>query len=200
MIKQFGDYDKVKGYSDSQRLPKGGYVLKVLAADIKQGSYGDYLEVNFDIEEGDFYHYYANDYKAQQNEDKKWRGKYLLNVPKDDGSEADSWAKRRFKTFTTALEDSNPGYHFDWDEAKFKGKLFGGLFHEREFEKQDGTVGTFVTVGGVCSVDKIRSGDYKLPKDKALKTTNTQPTYVYGQSGSDFMTIPEGADNELPFA
>ena len=189
MIRRFGDYDKVKGYSDAERLPKGGYVLKVLAAETKQGNYGDYIEVNFDIEEGDYYHYYAN-------EDKKWRGKYLLNVPKDDGSEQDGWAKRKFKTFTTALEDSNPGYHFDWDETKFKGKLFGGLFHEREYEKQDGTVGTSVNVGGVCSVDKIRAGEYKLPKDKPLKTNQSYTT----ASGTDWMGVPEGADNELPFA
>lgn len=197
MIKRFGDYDKTQTYGDN-KLPKGGYILKVLAVDNKSGNYGDYLVINYDIAEGQFKDFYLKDYKAQQSEDKKWRGKYLLNVPTDDGSEQDGWTKRKFKTFTTALEDSNEGYHFDWDEQKFKGKMFGGLFHEREFEKDDGSVGVYVSIGGVCSVDKIASGEYKLPKDKQLK--NRQQTYSYGQSDSGFMDIPEGADNELPFA
>ena len=28
MIQRWGDYDKVKGYSDYERLPKGGYVCR----------------------------------------------------------------------------------------------------------------------------------------------------------------------------
>ena len=89
--------------------------------------------------------FFANEYHNQQQEDKKWHCNYLLNVPNDDGTEKDGWTKRRFKTVTEALESSNTGYHFDWDEKKFKGKLIGGLFNEREYQKNDGNVGRLST-------------------------------------------------------
>ena len=119
---------------------------------------------------GDYEGFYAKEYKAQQSEDKKWHCNYLLNIPNDDGSEKDNWTKRRFKTFTEALEESNPGYRFDWDEQKFKGKIAGGLFNEREY------------------------GDYKLPKDKILSSNNSSRA-----NSDDFMSVPDGTDEELPF-
>lgn len=192
MIQRFGDYETTQAYGDFQKLPKGGYELKIYNVKQESGNYGAYLVISFDIEAGDYYHYYAKDYKNQQSEEKKWRGKYLLNVPNDDGSDKDNWTKRRFKTFTTALEDSNPGYHFDWDEQKFKNKVIGGLFNEREFEASNGEVKRATNLAAVCSIEKIRSGDYTIPEDKLLKKATA--------STSGFMDIPEGAGEELPFA
>ena len=153
---------------------------------------GQYVKISCDVAEGEYASFFANEYKNQQQEDKKWHCNYLLNVPNDDGSEKDGWTKRRFKTFTEALEESNPGYHFDWDEQKFKGKLIGGLFNEREYAKNDGSTGRAINMAQVTTVEKIRSGKYQLPKDKLLP----------GSSATDsdgFMNIPEGADEELPF-
>ena len=61
MIKRFGDYDKTQTYGDN-KLPKGGYILKVLAVDNKSGNYGDYLVINYDIAEGQFKDFYLKDY------------------------------------------------------------------------------------------------------------------------------------------
>lgn len=121
----------------------------------------------------------------------------LLSVPKDDGTEQDGWTKRRFKTFTEALEESNPGYHFDWDESKFKGLIIGGLFNEREYEKRDGSVGRATNFAQVCSVEMIRGNRYRLPEDRLLN----KPGVNRGGTTTDeygFMQIPDGAD-ELPF-
>ena len=115
-------------------------------------------------------------------------------MPNDDGTEQDGWTKRKFKTFTDALEDSNPGYHFDWDESKFKGLIVGALFNEREYEKNDGSIGRALNFAQVISVDRVRSGNYKLPDDKLLKRSSG------GGTGDDgFMNIPDGVDDELPF-
>lgn len=198
MIKRFNDYEQTQAYGDFQQLPKGGYVMKILDARIENKGYGDYIMIAGDVEGGEYHHYFAKNYKAQTGEDKKWRGNYLLNIPADDGSERDGWTKRRFKTFTEALEDSNPGYHFDWDETKFKGKMIGGLFNAREYEKSDGDTAWATNWGGVCAVEKIRDGSFTLPKDKPLRgrAQNAQP--VTGSDG--FMQIPDGIDEELPFA
>ena len=197
MIKKFSDYEQTKGYGDYERLPKGGYVLVIKAAQLMQNSMGEYIKVSADIYEGEYIQFFTREYKAQQSEDKKWHCNYLLNVPKDDGSEQDGWTKRKFKTFTEALEDSNEGYHFDWDERRFKGLLIGGLFNEREYEGRNGDVRRATNWGGVCAASKIREGNYKLPADKLL---NKGYSAAAPASSDGFMSIPDGDDEELPFA
>ena len=192
-IKRFGDFDKTKGYGDSQSLPKGGYKVRILGATIHENRIGQYVKVMADIAEGPYKDFYKNDYDSQQSEDKKWRCNYLLNVPLDDGSEKDGWTKRKFKTFTEALEASNDGYHFDWDETKFKGLLIGGLFNIREYEKDDGSIGSATNFAQVCSIDKIEKGTFKLPDDKLLARK------VAPAGDEEFMKLPEGSDEELPF-
>ena len=193
-IRQFGDYAQTKAYGSFKALPKGGYVVKIMGATVKDGKVGQYVEISADIAEGEHKGFFAKDYAEQTGEDKKWHCKYLLNVPVDDGSEKDGWTKRKFRTFTEALEESNPGYTFDWDESKFKGLLVGALFNEREYEKTDGSIGKAVSLAQVTSVDKIRSGDYTLPKDRLLNKSGSG-----GSSNDGFMKIPEGVDQELPF-
>lgn len=192
-IKKFNDYNETKSYSDYQKLPKGGYVLKILGASVHENRVGQYVKISCDIAEGEFAGFFMAEYKNQDKEDKKWHCNYLLNVPKDDGSEKDGWTKRRFKTVTEALEDSNPGYHFDWDEEKFKGKLIGGLFNIREYEKNNGTVGEATNLAQLCAVEKIRSCNYKIPEDRRI--TNSVPAV----DANGFQNIPDGVDEELPF-
>ena len=197
MIKKFSDYEQTKGYGDYERLQKGGYVLVIKAAQLMQNSMGEYIKVSADIYEGEYIQFFTRAYKAQQSEDKHWTCNYLLNVPNDDGSARDGWTKRKFKTFTEALEDSNEGYHFDWDERRFNGLLIGGLFNEREYEGRNGDVRRATNWGGVCAASKIREGNYKLPADKLL---NKGYTAAAPASSDGFMSIPDGDDEELPFA
>lgn len=193
-IKRFNDYATTQAYKDYPQLPKGGYVLKILNAEVCENRIGQYIKISCDVAEGEYAGFYAQEYKNQQGEDKKWHCNYLLNVPNDDGSEKDGWTKRRFKTVTEALEESNAGYHFDWDEQKFKGKLIGGLFNMREYEKTDGSIGNAINLAQLCSVEKIRSREYKIPEDKLL--TRKQAS---AGSGDGFMEVPDGVDGEIPF-
>ena len=186
-IKRFGDYDKVRGYGDQEQLPRGGYVCKILGAKVENGNYGQMIKIAFDICEGDYAGYYQRRFDNNTSEDRKWPGTYLLNVPTDDGSERDGWTKRRFKTFTEALEDSNEGYHFDWDEAKFKGKLVGLLFNYREYE-YNGRVGMIPNAAGATSVEAIRAGRFKVPEDRML-----------AGNGAGTTAVTEVEDEDLPF-
>ena len=190
MIKKFGDYEKTQSYGDFERLPKGGYVLKIQNVEVCQGNRGEYLKIAVDIDGGDWHGYFLKDWKAQQTEDKKWHGYYLLSIPEDDGSEQDGWTKRKFKTFTEALEESNPGYHFDWDERKFLDKRIGGLFNEREYETADGQIRRVINLAQVTTVERIQNGKFKIPPDKLLN----KPAET-----TDFMQIPDGDMDELPF-
>lgn len=196
MIKGFNDFDKVQGYQDRPQLPVGGYVMRIMGAEVKENRVGQYVQIGMDVAEGQYKDFFADDYRSQDGSqrDKVWHCNYLLSVPKDDGSEKDGWTKRRFKTFTDALEASNDGYHFDWDEKKFKGLKIGGLFNLREWEK-DGRRGKSPNLAQVCSVEKIRSGKFKLPKDQLLSGSSAEVTTS--------ATVPGGFtvvhDDDLPF-
>lgn len=160
--------DGIKPYGESSMLPKGGYVMKILGVEVKQNSKGQYLQVSCDVVEGEYKDFFAEDYRAQ-SEPKKWHCNAFVNVPRDDGTEQDGWTKRAFATFIDSLEQSNSGFHFDWDETHLKGLLVGGLFSFREYEGQDGTVRQGTNLASWTSVEKIRTGRYKLPKDRPLK-------------------------------
>lgn len=203
MIRKPNNWNEVKEFAESVKLPLGAYVCKVKQAVIQNNDYGDQLCILFDIEEGDFGGYYSNDYKNNQNKDKKWKGVLRLWLPKDDGSEKDEFTKRILKGMITAFEKSNYGYHFDWNEASLVGKTVGILFRNEEWE-YGGKTGWTVRPFRAISVESVRNGDFTIPKDKPLK--NITPAYNYGAI-SDF-TAPTatvdfgeitGDDEELPF-
>ena len=190
-ISRFGDYDKTQSYQDREELPVGAYIMKIMGAEVKENKVGQYVQISMDVAEGQYKDFFANDYRSQDRDKKVWHCNYLLNVPKDDGSEKDGWTKRRFKTFTEALEASNNGYHFDWDEKKFKGLSIGGLFNRREWSF-DNRTGMSTNFAQVCSVEKVRSGKYKIPKDQYLKGHEEK-------SDADDSGFAVVHDDDLPF-
>lgn len=181
--------DGVKGYGDVNILPKGGYVMKILGVEVKTNRVGQYLQLSCDVAEGEYKDFFANDYRNQSGDNKKWHCNAFVNVPNDDGSQRDGWTKRSFQTFIDALEDSNEMYRFDWDETKLKGLIVGGLFVIREYRGNDGVIRESTTLKSFTSADKIRSGKYRLPKDQLLK--------------EDTASAPGGftpvSDDDLPF-
>lgn len=54
-------------------------------------------------------------------------------LPKEDGTEKDGWTASALKALIAAVEESNPGFHFDWDEKKLKDKVAGCLFRSEEW-------------------------------------------------------------------
>ena len=197
-IKKFSDFESTQAYTESIKLPRGGYVCKIAGAKIEENQRGQYVKIAFDIYEGEFAKYYQNKFEANTNEDKKWPGIFTLNVPLDDGSEKDGWTKRRFKTFTNALEDSNPGYHFDWDETKFKGKLVGLVFNYREYEF-DGQRGMIPNPAQAASVNDIRENKYKIPKDRMLSGNRVEtPEKDIGINGFVSITSAHTME-EIPY-
>lgn len=197
-MKKLNGYESAQAYSDTERLPVGGYVLKVMDVKYQENGWGDVILLSFDIAEGEQKDFFAANYKSQTGEDKKWKGTYRLRVPKDDGSEQDNWTMRRFKTVLGAFEDSNSGYHWNWDEQTLKGKLIGALFNNKEYEF-NGRHGFFTNCHSLVTVGKIRSGKFEIPADTLLKG-NGQQNNRQSDIGTDFMQIPDGIDEELPFS
>lgn len=190
MIKQYNGF-KAERRQTREQLPPGGYVIKILATEIEHYRSGDKLVLSFDIAEGDFKDFYRKDYAANQNEDKKWRGKYSVWIPKDDGSQNDEWSKRTFNDMTAVFEDSDPGFHWDWDETKLKGRIVGGLFREEEWswENKSGWATRCFTL---ITPAEVRDGNFKTPERKPLKTSAAAAApAAFSDANAD--------DGDLPF-
>ena len=196
-MKKLNGYEKASAYSSQERLPAGGYVLKIMDVKYQENSWGDVIILSFDIAEGEKKGFFMDNWKSQTGEDKKWKGTYRMRVPADDGSEQDEWKMKRFKTDIMNFEESNPGYRWEWEEQTLKGKLIGALFNNKEYEF-NGRHGFFTNCHSLVTAEKIRSGKFEIPEDTLLNQSGKQQ--MQGQPvGNGFMTIPDGIDEELPF-
>ena len=131
--------------------------------------------------------------------EKKWPNQatqYIL-VHDEDGK-----CSRSFKTFTTCVKHSNPGFEESWGDnwgAQFKNKKIGGVFgpqmdyyNGREMEKR--------VLRWFVSYDKAADAQIpNLSETQAYK--NRVSGYPQGSvpAGDGFMNIPDGIDEELPF-
>lgn len=176
------------------QLPKGGYIAKIL--DCKEESKNGYswLAISFDISEGEYKGHFAEQYRANINENKKWRGTYNAFIP-DETSQYYEDNLNKFKTMIANIEESNPGYHWDWDETKLKGKTVGVIFGEKEFETESNGIIILTECRGIRSVKCIKEGKFKMP---ALKKLNITPS-VSAQSSSSTMFEQIEDDDDLPF-
>ena len=203
MIRKPNNWNEVKEFTEFVKLPVGAYACKVKQAVIQSNDYGEQLCILFDIEEGEFGGYFANDYKNNQREDKKWKGVLRVWLPKDDGSEKDEITKRVFKGMVTAFENSNYNYSFDWNESSLVGKMIGILFRNEEWDyngKQGWTARPFKAI----SLDSVRSGDYRLPSPKPLKNKTSADGYMgFADYSATAVSVNYGEitgdDDQLPF-
>lgn len=199
-MKAFKDYEKVQAATDKVKIPAGGYEVKILQAvekeyESKNGDKFKKLEISFDIISGEYKDYYKNDYNSQISEEKRWKGTLRQYVPKDDGSEKDEWTKSTFKATVNAVEDSNPGYHWDWDEKKLKGKVVGCLLRNEEWE-MNGKSGWTARPFKFIDVQKIRDGKFTVPKDKPLENKSGANPFSERSLNVEFEEV---SDADYPF-
>ena len=158
------DLSGVEAQQDGEykNLTPGGYVCRITKAedvplDPATGK-GSYLRLEFDIAEGDFAGYFG----AQFQRFGKWHG-VLIRSYKEQ-------ALGLFKGFVKAVEESNPGYRWQWNEATLTGKLIGIVFGEEEYVNRMYQPAVSVKPRMVRSVQAIRAGDFTIPAIKKLKT------------------------------
>lgn len=173
---------KATNFNTPERLPIGGYVLKIL--DVKEENYGwgDVVVLRFDIAEGEQKGFFDKQYKAMSDEYKKWKGTYRLNVPKPKGDSEDDVKKYNrsvgfFRSQIEAFEKSNNviiDCSKEWDTAVLKNKLVGAVFGNKEWQ-MNGNSGWFTNCDHFIDVSDIRNGNFKIPKDKPL---NNKPESV----------------------
>ena len=195
-MKKPRNYDNAEKYTEGRRLEAGGYICKIINVKEQVSKNGnDMLVLAFDIAEGEFKDFYKEGYEKNTSEDKKWRGNFYMMVPPED-AERDNWQLRRFKTNISKFEESNNGYHFDWEHPeKLKGLLIGMLFGEEEYIDNNGSNRFSTKPVKIELVETIKSGDFEVPATKYLDSAPTT-----APSNNDFVNIPDNVDGEqIPF-
>ena len=190
-MKQFKGFER-KEQVEFEILPKGAYVIKILSVKeepAKSGS-GSYLKMAFDIAEGEYAGFYKRAFENDTREDKKWNNDAVLYIscPEDN---SEQWLIDNFNKFMTAVEDSNEGYHWGWDESTLKDKLVGAKFCNEQSE-YDGKIYDHTKAKWFIAAKKVREGKYgKLPNDKLISKAKTLDDYV---------NVPANVtDEEIPF-
>jgi hypothetical protein len=186
-MKQYSDVKIERSASGKEQLPVGGYVCQILSARVEENDWGSTLVMAVDVVEGEYAGIFKRDYDNNTSDNKKWRGTFRLRLPKDDGTEQDGWKKRALGNTIWALEQSNPGFQFRWDERELKGKKIGLIYRNKEWE-YNGKTGWTTEAGAAESIDNIRNGKFRLLKDRTLANRTTQA-----------VTESVESEEELPF-
>ena len=183
-MRKFDGYDEVKVNNFGERLKLGGHICKVLEAKIeefeskKDGKKYEQLIIKFDIESPDEQAgFYADKFADDAKKDAlnaKWKGFHRISVPTN---ESEDFIKSTFKAFTTSVEESNPGYKWNWEENTLVGKIFGGVFGLEEFTLDDGRTLSMTRIRFVRSTEKVSEAG--IPKVKlADKTLMDYEEYI----------------------
>ena len=161
---------------DFERLAPGGYVAKITDADDHFNPSDEYVEVVWDVAEGDKAGYYSDEWGQRNTWALSTRWYYRDNCT------------GIFRSRLRALEESNPGkFYIDrWevtcDPRAWIGLEFGAIIQKRLYTKRDGSDGEALEIVRVVSADKIRKGDYTLPEPRdarKAKPTQAKPADAY---------------------
>lgn len=202
MIKQFNGY-KEEATAPSVQLPVGNYVVVIKAVKYIQGVGGasDKLELALDIAEGDQTGFFQSKFDASTDEDKKWKGKATLWMPDGSGTDNDKRSVKRFNSFAAYLANANPGYHWDWDEKKLKGKKIGAAFR-KEHNVIEGREVSYTAFAWFLDAEDVRSGKAKQAPEyfRNGATGKAEQAGPKPVTNEGFMSIPEDSEEEgFPF-
>lgn len=168
MIAKPNDWETAQAYTgESEQLEPGGHVVRIMGMRQETSKNGKpMLVVGFDIAEGspsDGFYKRLHEQKKKFDASAKWPGVIRYMLYAKDGVSTNGF----FKGFIGAVEESNPGYKWNWDERSITGKMVGMVFGEEEYRKQDGNIGTSVKAQQARSVQVIRDG-VDVPAKKKL--------------------------------
>jgi len=158
-MKPIHDFAQAQAYTgENEVLPTGGHICQIRGARCELSRSGkEMLVIAFDIKEGskhDGFYKRRFDRIKGSNPDAKWPGVYYQTTVNNEGN-----TSPMFKGLITSIEESNPGYAWNWNEATLQGKLVGFNFGEEEYVHQSsGEIRTIVKPMFPASIARVREG------------------------------------------
>ena len=133
------------------------------------------IELMVEITDGEYAGRYMAFYNEQKNrfgDDAKYKGVFRLTAPL---STDEDWRKRNFEGNLWAVEQSNPGYHWDWDEKKLKGKKVGINVRNRLYMYND-KERSATEIGQFEPIEDVKAGKCKPMKDRDQRNNGASTT------------------------
>ena len=192
-MKAFSGFKSEASSKKVQPLPAGAYVAKIKGVKIEPDQQ---LVLRVDVEEGEYKGYFFKRFTQEKENSRyepKYKGDYKLRIPNPDNKRA-MYPESDLKRFNDAIyriEQSNPDYHWDWDENGLKGLLIGINMQPGEYNGF-----TFTKIGRLEIVDDVRAGIVQPMQAKEQKGDADDTPYIDPQSGYAQVDI-NGV--ELPF-
>lgn len=196
------NYDSTQVSGEFEPIKLGGHKMIIKQVSEKKSQTGkDMLVVLFDFADGDEQAgYFMKQFESDIRPDKKYPNAGTNYMMVDESLD---YGVKNLKTFITCVEKSNPGFSVNWGDnfcQQFKGKLIGGVFRaERDWyngrEVKHHKLAWFRSLEGIKNVEipeerNTKAYDEHL-KEEAIMGSNP--------AGTDFMSIPEDIQEELPF-
>jgi len=189
MQKPAGYDNATVGNNDFTPINLGGHKLVIIGT--KEVQDKGYVTIQYDTAKDDAQpSYYQTAYKSDTRPDKKYGGNHnvFTETRVFDGRQTNA-----FKNFLSAVESSNAGYKFDWNNPAnldtLKGKYVGGVFVEEEYVNNSGEIKIARKLRYWRSVEGALTAE--IPKKKEIDKSN---------NNAGFMVIPDNVDDAgLPF-
>lgn len=183
--------------ASGSKLPAGLYVCAIEGAKVENTGYNNapQLKVMVEIIEGDYINYFHQDYQTrasgQYADQAKYKGVIKLNLPSaQDDDKRKLWNTRSLEGFTYAVNESNPGYTWNYDENALKGKKIGINVRNASYNGN-----AYTEIAYAESVEDIRAGRAKVAPDRKPRGDANDSGLTYdSQSGMQAVNEPE-----LPF-
>ena len=149
------DWEGVEETHAYLRPPVGGYVVRIV--DVEDVAHREYLNIVYDICEGDLAGFYDDDFGRRN----PWAHRFVRSYKET--------AQGMFKSFLVRLEESNPEFSIArWtrrcDPRGLIGLTLGVVLQYEDYTGDDGRDKERLQVVQVISADDAREGRYKVPE------------------------------------
>lgn len=202
--------NKIEGFKPQEskegkkNLPVGAYVGKIVDAKVEEYKTKDSktiskLVIALDVSEGEHKDFYMNQYKDASGRESKYpvryKGTIRYALPSADDPYAESHT-RKLENAVWAVEQSNEGYHWDWNEKALKGKTVGFCVREFDWLLDDGRKGTSTEIGKLVSAQDVREGKVKpMPKRELSERDKARAAAI----DNEIHGLQEADEEPLPF-
>lgn len=166
-MKAFNGFKAEANSRKPKQLPAGAYVAKIKGVKVEGQEPDQHLIIRVDVEEGEYKSYFFDRFMREKENSRfepRYKGDYKLRIPNEANTKA-LYPESDLKRFNDAIwriEQSNPGYHWDWDENGLKNLLVGINMQESEFNGF-----RFTKIARLETVDDVRNGRCQMIQPQA---------------------------------
>lgn len=176
MKAKYQGYEAKKSGGFVELPPVGAYIGQILNVKVEPSfdKTHDQLVLMLDITEGEYTGRYLEQYNDAKERfpDTKYKGTFRITVPEEDDGEDKAWIRRVFESSLWAVEQSNDGYAWDWDEKKLKNKKVGFSVRKR-FYTYNGKDRETTEIGRLESIKEVKDGKVKPMNARDNRTATT---------------------------